>query len=221
MSNFNFYPFNLPPEKYELIKYKNRAISRAREGELRHFCGYVVFRKKDIPKDWWGNYDAPGLQYLNVHGGLTYCEIEGATDQEKYEEEYRRKLKALSEEDLPSPTNFEEVSKYFDRRKEIRAEYVANLSKDEVGYVVFGFDCAHYADRNNASLQDPNHVMMLTEQMEFQMLKFRDQYENYRDAHPSVRDITRETIITNVRREADIQCELGFGAMIEKLRGED
>jgi hypothetical protein len=30
-----------------------------------------------VPKEWRGWYDADGLQYLDVHGGITYAEVEG------------------------------------------------------------------------------------------------------------------------------------------------
>jgi hypothetical protein len=42
-----------------------------------HLCGYCAFRDEEIPAHWRGNYDAPGLQFLSVHGpwrstGLEY-----------------------------------------------------------------------------------------------------------------------------------------------------
>jgi hypothetical protein len=37
-----------------------------------HMCGYCALKNNDIPDEWVGNYNAPGLQYLAVHGGLTY-----------------------------------------------------------------------------------------------------------------------------------------------------
>lgn len=42
-----------------------------------HLCGYVALPKKNIPTSWWGNYDADGLQYLSIHGGLTYAGVVG------------------------------------------------------------------------------------------------------------------------------------------------
>ena len=42
-----------------------------------HLCGYVALADDAIPEEWRGNYDAPGLQFLAVHGGLTYAESEG------------------------------------------------------------------------------------------------------------------------------------------------
>jgi len=39
-----------------------------------HLCGYCAFDDEEIPSHWRGNYDAPGLQFLAIHGGLTYAE---------------------------------------------------------------------------------------------------------------------------------------------------
>jgi hypothetical protein len=43
----------------------------------RHLCGYVAFPAAETPADWSGNYDADALQYLAIHGGLTFAEREG------------------------------------------------------------------------------------------------------------------------------------------------
>jgi hypothetical protein len=48
-----------------------------RERPAYHLCGYVAIHKSKIPKEWRGWYDADGLQYLDVHGGITYAEVEG------------------------------------------------------------------------------------------------------------------------------------------------
>jgi hypothetical protein len=65
--SWNFYPWT-----------SGRIV--ARDGEycvvktsMGHLCGYVTMKKEDVAKEWWGNYDADGLQYLAVHGGLTYA----------------------------------------------------------------------------------------------------------------------------------------------------
>jgi hypothetical protein len=81
-----------------------------------HLCGYVAIPKVKLPKSWHGNYDGPGLQYLNVHGGLTYAEIRGsycifgfdcahAGDEENedmYNPEYVMKLTEQMEEQIMS-----------------------------------------------------------------------------------------------------------------------
>jgi len=72
MKKYNFYPFDYKGDK--LIKNDCAVI---RHSSLGHLCGYCVIEKSNIPKEWWGNYNADGLQYLNVHGGITYCRKEG------------------------------------------------------------------------------------------------------------------------------------------------
>lgn len=39
------------------------------------YCGYVALRTKDIPRSWHGDFNADGLQYLSIHGGITFCEL--------------------------------------------------------------------------------------------------------------------------------------------------
>lgn len=44
----------------------------------RYLCGYCAIPKAEVPKEWHGDYDADGLGFLNVHGGITYCQMNGA-----------------------------------------------------------------------------------------------------------------------------------------------
>lgn len=69
--NFTFYPFNY--KGFKKVE-NNKCVIRT---HLGHLCGYVAFNVSDIPKDWAGNYNAPGLQHLNVHGGLTFASVKG------------------------------------------------------------------------------------------------------------------------------------------------
>ena len=82
--NYNFYPFNRKGDHDLVLVKGNKAVTRvkASHSPLRApirapFNGYVVFHKKDIPKSWWGGYSADALQYLNIHGGITYHRKEG------------------------------------------------------------------------------------------------------------------------------------------------
>jgi hypothetical protein len=45
-----------------------------RNENLGHLCGYCAFRDEELPVALRGNYDAPGLQFLAIHGGPTYAE---------------------------------------------------------------------------------------------------------------------------------------------------
>lgn len=261
---YDFYPFNLeidrndiPVEKYI---YKNRCVFKnnilppeiAEISKLVpewFFCGYTTIPKKDIPKDWWGNYEAPGLQQLAIHKGLTFCEISGARDQEKYEKEYFEKMEDLIkqeekenedikvnlldiidtvlEKEKKIPTEEELLGKIDNTMKKLQArinlknELRENLSKTDEGYVTFGFDCGHNRDQENPNLKDPNHVMMLVEQMEAQLMTFKDYYEEYKAASetPITRAIVRKRIMTDVYNKADIKTEHGIGHLLDLLAG--
>ncbi len=64
---FDFYPFT-----QAVLINGNKAVVKQTVG---HFCGYVALPKDKVPPEWHGNYDADALQYLNIHGGITYCEV--------------------------------------------------------------------------------------------------------------------------------------------------
>lgn len=217
---FDFYPFNF--KDGEIIRYKNRAITKRAPSKnpfydsyFRFWCGYTCLKKTDVPKDWWGNYKAPGLQLLKISGGITYCRQAMVPGQEEILKKFRKKIDSLNKwhEKLKNKTH-EKGLKLLQGKMKLEKEYNDELSKSDEGYVVFGFDCGHHGDENDPLLKDPNHVMMLTEQMEFQLLKFKEHYYEYRDAHPSVQNIVRKTIIDNVRREADFDTTMGLGEMI-------
>ena len=43
----------------------------------RYLCGYCAIPKVAAPEEWHGNCYVDGLGFLNVHGGITYCQIDG------------------------------------------------------------------------------------------------------------------------------------------------
>ncbi len=237
---YNFYPFVVSEEKFKKIVYKNRCViipilnKEEIEAEklinmhvklnfsMNFMRGYVVLKKTDIPKDWWGNLSAPGLQKLMIHGGLTYCEQKNVPNQDKIEAEYFRKLKKLYEsEKTVDVKNVKTAISRIDKRTLYHNKMNAELSKSNEGYVVFGFDCGHHGDFENEHLKDPNHVMILTEQMEQQLLKFAERYEDYKNAEGVVKNVVQKAIMDEVRRDADIQCEMSFDAMLDILSGKD
>jgi hypothetical protein len=67
----DFYPFN---STSLVVAEGDYAVIQNRNG---HLCGYMVLPAAEVPEEWHGDYDAPGLQYLNVHGGITYCRVNG------------------------------------------------------------------------------------------------------------------------------------------------
>ena len=72
MNKYDFYPWN---DENLVLSKDNKAVWK--HPRFGHLCGYVALRKEQIPEEWWGNYYADALQYLNIHGGITYCEVEG------------------------------------------------------------------------------------------------------------------------------------------------
>jgi len=213
---YNFYPFNY--DKGRVIRYKNRIVIKIDTGYNMFWNGYVLLKKSDIPKDWWGNYNAPGLSQLNIYGGITYCRQEGVPGQDIYDQKLKQDLEDYSNNN-PDRVNMNAIDKYFVGKRKIIEAYNNKLSESNEGYVVFGFDTNHLDDDKNPDLKDPDYIMRLTEQMQDQLLLFRDKYEEYKNAHDSVKSIVRKTIIDNIRREADIQCELGLNGLLDKLIG--
>lgn len=71
-SKFKFYPFN---HKDCILIDKNCVIIEVLKSyNGKHLCGYVALENKLIPKEWQGDYHADALQYLAIHGGITFCE---------------------------------------------------------------------------------------------------------------------------------------------------
>jgi len=85
MVKHNFYPFNSDKLVYEkdnkaIIKVnlldKDKDVPNFLEYLKKgHLCGYVALKKGQVPEEWLGNYSADALQYLSIHGGITFCEI--------------------------------------------------------------------------------------------------------------------------------------------------
>ncbi len=64
------YPFNYTKGATEIRD--NRIVNQHSFG---HFCGYVALKKSKLPRNWHnGDYDTDALQYLQIHGGITFCE---------------------------------------------------------------------------------------------------------------------------------------------------
>lgn len=234
---YDFYPFTYPHEKWV---YKNRCVIKVERklppglppdvaSAMRklmsesHLNGYVTLPKSKVPKDWWGNTDAPGLNRLAIHGNITYCEIEDVPHQERYFEEYKEALDKHYKrwENKIGKGGLDQANLYMKEKIAIKKAYIDKLSQTEVGYVVFGFDCNHHGDAQNPAVHDVNHVMMLTEQMENQLLLFADRYQEYIDAEntPATTEIVQTTIIREIRRQAELKTQMGLGGMLDILMG--
>lgn len=62
------YPYNAPGL---LLREADLAVIRHRE----HLNGYCAFPLGELPAEWAGDYNAPGLQLLAISGGITYAEV--------------------------------------------------------------------------------------------------------------------------------------------------
>jgi hypothetical protein len=74
MIKYNFYPFNYDDL---LLSTDHCAVVKVGlHNDDHHLCGYCLIHKSKIPKAWHGDYNADALQYLRIHGGITYCHVE-------------------------------------------------------------------------------------------------------------------------------------------------
>lgn len=67
-------PFRVPDEELEGLEKIGLRPSTVAMFTKGHWNGYTALHKSLIPREWRdGSYDHPGMQALNIHGGLTYC----------------------------------------------------------------------------------------------------------------------------------------------------
>ena len=208
---YNFYPFNEKGKDYELVLVKeNKAVIEMKTTYSRTpHNGYVAFSTKDIPQDWWGNYHAGALQYLDIHGGITFCEV---YNNEKQGEEYRKKIYKQIEK-VRAVKGIDWSLKWKETRKlELKANKA--IGKLDNSFIVFGFDCAHAGDDDDLELRNPEYVMNLTERMEQQLIAYSKIYEEWKkmDRKEQIKAIEKITGEIKIN-------ELGFGAMIDILAG--
>lgn len=71
----NYYPWVSNSRSTVLLSDEAEGLVVLRvNGYTNHLCGYVDLPKSVAPKEWHGNYNSDALQYLAIHGGLTYAE---------------------------------------------------------------------------------------------------------------------------------------------------
>lgn len=210
---YNFYPFR-GGKNYELVLVEgNKAVIRMKTTYSRApYNGYVVFHTKDIPKDWWGNYNAGALQYLDIHGGITFCECynNDIKVNKKNIDKTKKKLEKVEEKTEDS----KDYMNKFKKQQGVRLKANKELAELDNSYIVFGFDCAHSGDETNMLLKNPEHVMLLVEKMEKQLMDYAKIYEKWKkmDREKQIKAIEYITGERNMN-------ELGFGAMIDMLAG--
>lgn len=199
----NFYPYN---HKSVVLTDGDLCVLANSSGRL---CGYCSFEADSLPREWHGNYHADALQYLAIHGGITYCEVAGG------DEVARIAAYRAAKDAIPAPSEsltLDERMAVYSKRDEAGK---AALLTVPYTHVVFGFDCAHYRDEEDPSLSDPGHVLELARQM-------RGQIEAYVRVLPEWKAANRDTrmaMIDSIRAVADTKTELGFSALIGAMAG--
>lgn len=205
---YNFYPFVNGKDHELILVNDNKAVIRMKTTYARApYNGYVTFPTKDIPKDWWGDYNAGALQYLNIHGGITYCEVNNSNGNELRKKTNKQIQKVRSTKGIDWSEKWKKT-----RKLELKAS--KKIGSLDNSYVVFGFDCAHLGDEENFNLQNPEYVMGLTEKMEQQLMSYAKIYEEWKKMDRKEQIKTIEEIIGKIKIN-----ELGMGAMIDILAG--
>lgn len=176
---YNFYPF-CRGENYKLVLVKgNKAVIKMETTYDRApYNGYVVFPAKEIPKDWWGNYNAGALQYLDIHGGISFCGCcnNDVKVNKKHIDKTSKKLDEVKERSEDSKGYMDK----FKKRQMIRLKANKELAKLNDSYIVFGFDCAHSGDDMDECLYHKEHIMLLVEKMEKQLMDYAGIYEKWK-----------------------------------------
>ncbi len=116
------------PFKYDGFNETRKDLCVIKNDSLfsKHYCGYVVFHNRNIPKKWQGNYDADALQYLSVHGGITYCEKVGnytvfGFDCAHYSDEDNHQLKDIKYVFMLTAQMKQQIKEYADNYKKYKA----------------------------------------------------------------------------------------------------
>lgn len=183
---------------------------RAVPGYSGH-CGYCVFQRDEIPVEWHGNYSADGLGLLSVHGGITYCEVEGgdmAARNAALKELWAEKELRYAEQKAAGTEFISLWGEYHERGKKMRLEF---------GYthVVFGFDTAHYGDESNGELFNPSHVMNLARVMRQQIAAHAKVIREYREADESGRLAILDAIRTTAEQPSAVSV-FGLVSLLAK-----
>lgn len=199
----NFYPYN---HENVVITDGDLCVLRNRNGRL---CGYCSFPADQLPKEWHGDYSADALNYLAIHGGLTYASVQGGDDVARYAAS--RAAYAAIPEPAESLSLDERLDAYSARR---RAADAALLTVPYT-HVVFGFDCAHYRDEEDYRLSDPQHVLGLARQMRQQIVDYLAVLPAWHKADTE----TRIAMVDEIRQRASTPVEMGFSGLIGMLAG--
>lgn len=179
------------------------------------FNGYVVFHKSELPREFALDYDRQGLQFLQIHKGITYQELI-TSDEEKYKKLVELKNEKFTK--LNAETEKEGFQNYSEKSGDIRDWFRDEQIKIGYDWIVYGFDCNHYEDHSNPLFKDPEYIFMLVEQMESQILALAEIWDDF-TAQPST-DLKR-LLLDNVIAQAEIKTELGLGGLFKLMGGDE
>lgn len=224
---YPFYPFNDSDNPVTIEE--NVAAFKHPNG---HYCGYCVLSNDLVPMQARGTYDAPGMQYLPVHGGITYAE--GKVDDRTWKGWFLKPINTFLNR-CAYFIAFSILRRWYDykRKKEMKAGANALEATSPILYFtkykemetwvsryfsthqVYGFDCNHFDDENNPMCQDAGSVLKHSKEMMFLLLLL---FQDYGHFLRSSRDEQLE-ILDELREETDEQ-DLGLGAMLKALQGQ-
>ena len=110
--------------------------------------------------------------------------------------------------------DYEGYMEKFKKQQKVRLKANQRTAKLEDSYVVFGFDCAHLHDEDNRLLYDKEHIMLLVEKMERQLMDYAKIYDKWKKMNRK----NQVKAIEYITGERDME-NIGFGAMIDMLSG--
>lgn len=171
-------------------------------------CGYTSIPADEVPREWHGNYDADGLQYLSIHGGITYCDVGGGDEEARARAERAARDAFI----VPEGGSLDERLKAYSARR-VAVELAGRLVPYD--YVTFGFDCGHFGDEERSELRDQDYVLTLCKQMNAQLRAFALRYEEYK-ALPTAD--AKIALVQEIRDAGGLKTELGLGGMIAIMR---
>jgi len=196
MTDYNFHPFN----HSGVVRHDRNAVVVRVDSYESWLCGYIAVPAELVPESWHGNYDADALQYLNIHGGITYCEVAGG----------------LANDALRDAAMNVASEKVKDKEWLVRYTAVKAAAKSvPYTHVVFGFDCHHLHDDINPKLQDPDHVLELVKDMGNLLGAYANRIDEWRAADRA----ERARIIDEINTTAKHEQPMSFGAVLGMLSG--
>jgi hypothetical protein len=148
-----------------------------------HLCGYVSLPIEGIPNELCQlGYDSY-LHYLNVPGGITYCEpaTESLELREIAQENYEKRLNNLAE------LRKNDFNAYMQERIQAMKQYRKDLIDLGAKDIVYGFDTGHAGDDEVKEYQEVDSIMKLCEQMENQLKALFFYYEELEATDPEER----------------------------------